>query len=468
MNTRIQVLQESLQKLLRRNALQHASRLLKRARPVDVAVIFRVLDNNQRRRVFELLPDINTKAEMLSELDEHLIAAVIAKIAEPELVAILVEMSDDDQADFLAALPDEQRERLMEALRPADAEGVEELLHFDPETAGGIMSTEYFSLASHTTAREAIAALQNTEDVEMAFYVYTVNDHGHLVGVVSLRALVVHPPETPLTDLMVTDVISATVDTDQEEVARLAARYNFLAIPIVDDGNHLVGIVTIDDVVDVIREEATEDILKMAGADETVYESSSVLVNVRTRAPWLFATWLAGLAASVLIGAFEAQLTKTVALAAFIPVVLGMGGNVGSQTATIIVRGLATGRVSSELGGRYLLRETGIGLLLGLIYGLLLGAYTSFAFGQGSLLFTEPFPEGVSLFVSEVWGLSLTVGLSIFLSMALSACVGAMTPLIFNRLNIDPAVATGPIVTTTVDVLGTLTYFLAAAFILGS
>ena len=277
-----------------------------------------------------------------------------------------------------------------------------------------------------------------------------MNEHGHLVGVVSLRALVVHSAATPLSDLMETDVISATVNTDQEEVARLAARYNFLAIPVVDDGNHLVGIVTIDDVVDVIREEATEDILKMAGADETAYESPSVLRNVRMRAPWLFATWLAGLAASMLIGVFEDQLTKTVALAAFIPVVLGMGGNVGSQTATIIVRGLATGRVSAELGVTYLLRETGIGLLLGLLYGVLLGVYAAVAHGDGA----------------AVVGLPLTVGLSIFLSMAISACVGATTPLIFNRLNIDPAVATGPIVTTTVDVLGTLTYFLSAALIM--
>ena len=242
----------------------------------------------------------------------------------------------------------------------------------------------------------------------MAFYVYTVNEHGHLVGVVSLRALVVHPADTLLSELMVTDVISATVNTDQEEVKRLAARYNFLAIPVVDDGNHLVGIVTIDDVVDVIREEATEDILKMAGADETAFESPSVLRNVRTRAPWLFATWLAGLAASMLIGVFEAQLTKTVALAAFIPVVLGMGGNVGSQTATIIVRGLATGRVSSELGLTYLFRETGIGLLLGLLYGVLLGVYAAVVYGDGGAMI----------------GLPLTVALSIFLSMAISACVG--------------------------------------------
>ena len=185
----------------------------------------------------------------------------------------------------------------------------------------------------------------------MAFYIYVVNEPGHLVGVVSLRALVTHSPNTTLENLMVSDVISVATNTDQEEVARLAARYNLLAIPVVDEGNCLVGIVTIDDVIDVIREEATEDILKMAGADETAYENNSIMRNFRTRAPWLFATWLGGLSASVLISTFEHHLQATVALAAFIPIVLGMGGNVGIQTATIIVRGLATGHVSR--GRRY-------------------------------------------------------------------------------------------------------------------
>ena len=190
-------------------------------------------------------------------------------------------------------------------------------------------------------------------------------------------------------------------------------------------------------------------------------------MNVRTRAPWLFATWLAGLAASLLIGVFEDQLTKTVALAAFIPVVLGMGGNVGSQTATIIVRGLATGRVSSGLGARYLFREIGIGLLLGTLYGALIGIYTVFAYGESETLLSQPFPSSIWLFLDGVWQLALTIGVN-FMSMAMSAFVGATTPLLFSRLSIDPAVATGPIVTTTVDVLGTLTYFLAAALILGT
>lgn len=452
LSQRLQLLHESLQKLLRRGANAHVERLLARSRPVDVAVVMRFLDDRQRRQVFDLLPDDEIRAETLTEMDGHLIREVVADRPTAELVPVVASMSLDDQADVLSALDDELRQQLIDALKPDEAEEVEDLLHYDPETAGGIMSPDFFALPEDTTARQAIEALQATEDVEMAFYIYVVNEHGHLVGVVSLRALVTHPPSTPLANLMTADVISAHINTDQEEVARMAARYNLLAIPVVDDTNKLCGIVTIDDVIDVIREEATEDILKMAGADETAYEGHSLWKNFRTRAPWLFATWLGGLAASVLIGAFEAQLEATVALAAFIPIVLGMGGNVGTQTATIIVRGLATGRVSGGVGFSYLARETGVGVLLGTLYGLLLAGYALFRYAGEE---------------SGVANLAITVGISILASMTSSASVGAITPLLFDRLRIDPAVATGPIVTTTVDVLGILVYFATASLFIG-
>ena len=450
MSPRVQLLFESLQKLLRRKSMSHAARLLERARPADVAVVLRFLDDRFRPQVFELLINDEVRAEVLSEMDTKLRVDLLLKWSPEEVVSVLSFMSPDDQADLLAELPAEQRQQFIDALRPDDAEEVEELLHYDRETAGGIMSPDYFALGEQVTAVDAIKALQTDEDVEMAFYVYVVNDHGHLVGVVSLRALVVTRPTTPLRELMVSDVICARVQDDQEEVARLAARYNLLAVPVVDESNKLVGIVTIDDVIDVIREEATEDILKMAGVDESAYEEHSLLRNFRIRAPWLFATWLGGLAASVLIGQFEHQLESTVALAAFIPIVLGMGGNVGTQTATIIVRGLATGQVVEGVAWRYLGRESAIGMLLGCFYGALLGLYTAVAYSDGP----------------NVVALAATVGLSILASMLVAASVGACTPLIFHRLKIDPAVATGPIVTTTVDVLGILGYFLTAHLLL--
>ncbi|MEE2789772.1 MAG: magnesium transporter [Myxococcota bacterium] len=448
---RLHLLRESLQKLLRRGAISHVERVLAKARPVDVAEVMRSLDERQQNSVFERLPSDEIRAETLAELDPHIAAELFERRDIASLVPVFAAMEADDQADLLSLLPADKQQILIDALRPAEAVEIEDLLKYEPDSAGGIMSPEYFSLSADTTASSAIEALQATADVEMAFYIYVVNEPGHLVGVVSLRALVTHPGPTPLSQLMVSDVISADVNTDQEEVARLAARYNLLAIPVVDDGNHLVGIVTIDDVVDVIREEATEDILKMAGADETAYESSSVLANVKVRAPWLFATWLGGLAASILIGVFEHQLQNMVALAAFIPIVLGMGGNVGAQTATIIVRGLATGRVSEGVGLQYLVREVGIGVLLGILYGVLLGTY---AF----VTYADEF---------YVLALAITVGISILASMASSAAVGAVTPLIFNRLKIDPAVATGPIVTTSVDILGIMVYFCTASLVIG-
>jgi len=451
LSPRLQLLRESLQKLLRRGADSHVERLLRRTRAADVAVVMRFLDERQQGRVFDFLPDDEARADTLAELDDHLALDLIQGRPVPTLAPVIAAMSADDQADILSLLSEEMRGALIDALSSADQEEVEDLLHYDPETAGGIMSPEFFALPSNTTASEAIVALQQSDDVEMAFYIYVVNEPGHLVGVVSLRAMVTNPPSTALENLMVSDVISAATNPDQEEVARLAARYNLLAIPVVDEANHLVGIVTIDDVIDVIREEATEDILKMAGADETAYETNSLLRNFRTRAPWLFATWLGGLGASVLIGVFDQQLQATVALAAFIPIVLGMGGNVGIQTATIIVRGLATGRVSEGVGLQYLLRETAIGVLLGILYGCLIGVYTFVAYGH-----TE-----------AVLQLSATVGISVLVSMATSAVVGAFTPLLFERMRIDPAIATGPIVTTSVDVLGILVYFFTASLILG-
>ena len=452
LSPRLQLLFDSLQKLLRRNAQAHAQRLLRKARPEDVAAVMRLIDERRQRRVFDLLPDDETRSETLTELDPHLLNDLLAHRPVEEVTPLIAMMSVDDQADVLAALPELFREQLIEALKPDEAEEVEDLLHYQADTAGGIMSPDFFALSEDTTVEQTIRALQSADDIEMAFYIYVVNEHGHLVGVLSLRTLVTNPPRTPLSELMVTDVISASLDTDQEEVARLAARYNLLAIPVVDEANRLEGIVTIDDVIDVIREEATEDILKMAGADETAYQSGSVLRNFRSRAPWLFATWMGGLAASMLIGMFESHLKAQVALAAFIPVVLGMGGNVGTQTSTIMVRGIALGRVSQGVSVRYVTREIVIGLMLGVMYGLLLGLYAYVAYDHGA----------------AAWQLPATVALAIVASMSSAASIGAVIPLVLDRLSIDPAVATGPIVTTTVDVLGILAYFLVAgAFLTG-
>ena len=238
-------------------------------------------------------------------------------------------------------------------------------------------------------------------------------------------------------------------ETDQEEVARIVSQYNFLAVPVVDPDDRLLGIVTVDDVVDIIREEATEDFLQMVGAgkDREILLKSS-WENARMRLPWLFASWVGGIMAAFIIGIFDNVLQSTIALAAFIPVIMGMGGNIGTQSSTIIVRGLATGRVSIENSMRILFKEIRVGLMLGILYGLLLGVFAILKF----------------LDVSPMLG--VVVGVSICISMIIAATIGSLVPLILNRFEIDPAIATGPFVTTSIDILGVACYFLIAISLL--
>jgi magnesium transporter len=309
------------------------------------------------------------------------------------------------------------------------------------------MLPDFIALKEQTTAREAIEALQKEYvDVEMPFYLYVVNDHDHLAGVISLRQLVVVPPDARLKSIMATDVVSVQTDMDQEEVAKIVARYNILAVPVVDENNKLVGIVTVDDVIDIIREEATEDILKMAGAGEDLVESQSILRSTRSRLPWLLASWIGGVIAFVIIGHFESSLNKLVYLAAFIPIIMGMGGNIGTQSSTIVVRGLATGQFNLKQIWEVVAKDLSVGFFLGFVYGLLIGLVAHFRY--------------------DLWLLGATVGLAVMSSMTLAAVVGSLVPMVFARINVDPAVATGPFVTTSIDIISVFFYFQIAALLL--
>ena len=323
------------------------------------------------------------------------------------------------------------------------------MMAYPEDSAGILMYTDVFTLHEETKARDAINALQDQEDAEMVFYLYTLDDEARLTGVISLRDLVTTPGDTKLKDIMSKQIHVVRPETDQEEVARIVSQYNFLAVPVVDSDDRLLGIVTVDDVVDIIREEATEDFLQMVGAgkDREILLKSS-WENARMRLPWLFASWVGGIMAAFIIGIFDNVLQSTIALAAFIPVIMGMGGNIGTQSSTIIVRGLATGRVSIENSMRILFKEIRVGLMLGILYGLLLGVFAILKF----------------LDVSPMVG--VVVGVSICISMIIAATIGSLVPLILNRFEIDPAIATGPFVTTSIDILGVACYFLIAIFLL--
>jgi magnesium transporter len=299
---------------------------------------------------------------------------------------------------------------------------------------------------------EAIAALRTSrsEDLEMVFYLYVVDDRGHLVGVCSLRDLLLADPARELREVMNNRTTSVSTSTDQEDVARLVARYDFLALPVVDNQNKLVGIITVDDVIDIIREEETEDILLMAGLGEGSEEEvlrAPVWKNALLRLPWLFVAWIGGIIASQVIGTYQGVLAQVAAIAAFIPMVISMGGNVGTQSATIVVRGLATGKITSGQMWRVAFREVRVGILLGITFGILLAVATPF------------------LIQSEV-PLGLIVGISIITNMILAPTVGTSMPIVLRRLGVDPAIATGPMVTTSMDVLGVLAYFVIASLLL--
>jgi len=445
---RNRILVESIKRLLRRGASSHLGKIVNKTHAADLSVVFRSLSVAHQRRLFSLIGDVEQKGILFSELDEDTFQDLIDDMKVEDIVRILESMPADDVADIIGRLPEEKSQTILDKMKKAESEEVEDLLRYEDDSAGGIMVPEFIALREDVTARQAIESLQTEHsDVEMAFYLYVVDEYGKLVGVSSLRQLVVVAPETLLKQFMTTDVFSVQTDMDQEEVARLVARYDILAVPVVDGSNRLVGIVTVDDVIDILRKEATEDILKMAGAGEEFVETKSILKSTRIRLPWLFASCLGGIFAFFIIGQFESSLSKIAALAAFIPVIMGMGGNIGTQSSTIVVRGLATGRINVREIWPVVFKELTIGIILGLVYGLLIGSVAQFRYSMEAL--------------------AISVALAVICSMSVAALVGSLVPMGFARINIDPAVATGPLVTTSIDIISVFFYFLIATKLLG-
>jgi len=448
LNDRSRILVDSIKRLLRRRAISHLRKIVNKTHAADLSVVFRFLSLPEQHKLFEMIKEPEQKGILLSELDEDILLDLIERIELDEIVEILEHVPNDDVADLLGRLSEEQSGAILERMKKEDSEDVEDLLRYEDDTAGGIMVTDFIALREDTTAREAIESLQKEYmDVEMPFYLYAVDEYGRLVGVSSLRQLVVVQPDTPLNDFMTTDVFFVQTNMDQEEVAKIVARYDILAVPVVDETHQLVGIVTVDDVIDIFRQEATEDILKMAGAGEEFVETKSVLKSTRIRLPWLFASCIGGIVAFLIIGHFEGSLRKLAYLAAFIPVIMGMGGNIGTQSSTIVVRGLATGRLHISDIWQVVSKELAIGLILGLVYGSLIGFVAQFQYSMGML--------------------AVSVGLAVLSSMSIAALVGSLVPMAFARISIDPAVATGPFVTTAIDIISVFFYFMIATTFLG-
>jgi len=446
---RHQLLVDTLRRFVRRGADTHLGRVLEKTRSEDLAQALAELPPREGRIIFsKMLEDPQRAAEVVSGYHLPSLAGLFEGLEVGQLSPVFAELSSDDAADILTELPDALSEAILGELEDEESDGLEELMQFGDDTAGGIMSTEVFALSRELTAREAIVALQESVDAEMVFYMYCINDEGHLVGVLSLRQLLTVPPATQLRDVMVSDVISVPITMDQEDVAALVARYDLLAIPVVDEFNKLLGIITVDDVIDVLRDEATEDMMLMAGLGDENIVQRTTFSAIRTRVPWLFAGVVGLMGAAALIRAFEAKIEAVAALAAFIPVVVGLSGNVGVQSSTLVVRGIAMGHIDVRAVGSTVWGEVkivgGIAVLCG---GLVCGI--SYFVGGNNLM------------------LAVAVTHALFMSMLVAAVVGTSVPLIAERLGIDPALATGPILTTTIDLVGVLIYFVVATFWLG-
>ena len=448
-NHEITILRDTYRRLLRRNAKINLIKITGKTHPADLAEVFRHFSTEEQIEIFSLMKENEHAAEFLVELDDALVIELLENESYERIAAIIEKAPTNDQSGILNILEDEKAQSIIELLNAEEQEEIAEIMGYPDDSAGTLMNTEVFTLHESITAGEAIKTLQDQEGAEMVFYLYITDDDDRLVGVISLRALTTTPSSTKLKDIMIKNIHSIRPETDQEDVAKIVAQYNFLAVPVLDSDSKLLGIVTVDDVVDVIREEATEDFLRMAGAgrDREILLKSS-WENAKARLPWLFASWIGGIGAASIIGAFENILANIVALAAFIPVILGMGGNIATQSSTIIVRGMATGRVN--IGGeiKLIFKEIKVGLILGSLYGILLGVFAKFTFTSA--------PDN----------LGFVVGLSICASMVVAATVGTIIPLILRKLDIDPAIATGPFVTTSIDILGVLFYFLIASVFL--
>ena len=448
--TRTPLLSETVRKLVARGAYVNAYKILSRLHPSDIAEILGDLSEHLRRDTFKTLyqRDLTLASEALAELGPKRGAPILADMSAQEISAILQELDPDDAADFVADLPDELQEQILGAMREKEASEVEDLLQYPEQTAGRIMSPKVFSLDENTTVAEAIQRLQDAGDLEMVFYIYVVDEHKHLVGVLSLRQLLLKRPETLLKDIMETDVIRVTTDTDQEDVARLVASYNILAIPVVDAQGKLVGVITVDDVIDVIKEEATEDMYRLAGLDIEERVFTPPQTSIRKRVPWLLVNLATAFLAALVVAQFENVIAQFALLAVFMPIVPGMGGNAGNQTLTVMVRGIALGELSWTNSRKALFKELLVGIANGILIGALVGA-AAFVWKGSALI-------GVAL------------GLAMVGNLVVAAVTGTLVPLALRWLKVDPALASSVFVTTATDVTGFLLFLGLGTFFLAS
>ena len=448
LQTTTDVVLAQVRDLLEHDDLSGAISLIESLRSPDQADLFAELEEKTQAALLPQL-DPGDSADILEELEDENAARLAVGMAVADLARIVDEMEPDKAADLLADLDAAQAGAVLSQLE--DPDEIRPLLVHHEDSAGGLMTSSHLALRRRMTVTEALVAIRELKpDSEEIYQLFVVDKHGRLCGEVSLRQLVMAPPRALLQDIMNPDVISVPAGTDQEEVARLVTRYDLLALPVVDDQRVLVGVITMDDVMDVLVEEATEDIQRLGAMEplDKPYLDTPVFSVYRKRIGWLLLLFVTETLTGTVLRHFEAELAAVVALAFFIPLLIGTGGNAGSQTTSTVIRSLALGELDRKGLLKPLWHELQIGLLLGLSMGLV-------AYFRALLWHTGP-------------GVALTVAFAIFVIVLWANILGSVLPLVAHRMRVDPTVVSGPAMTTLVDATGLFIYFTVAQIVLSS
>jgi magnesium transporter len=442
-------LEKEVELLLEQGELDQLRDLLARIHPADIAALLDEVSDEEAVTVFGLL-SVEVASEVLDETGSLVRQRLVEKVDDETLADLLDELPMDDAAEFLEDLPDPVAGRLLELMEPEEAQEVRELLGYEQETAGRLMTRDVTALRRHWTVAETLDYLRSLEDAETLHYLYVVDREDQLIGVVPLRALIVTRPEATIDSIMKTDVVSVPVTADQEELAEMVARYDYYAMPVVDAGGRLLGVVTVDDVLDILEEETTEDIQRLGGSEplEQPYFTASLWQVVRKRVVWLLLLFVASTLTSSVIHTYQGLLETVVVLGIFIPLIIGTGGNSGSQTVTTIIRAIAVGEVKLNDIQRAWRREVATGFIIGLLLGLI--GFIQAMIWTGRLT------------------IALVVGLTLPAVVMWANTSATLVPIIAERLGIDPTVVSAPMITTIVDATGLLIYFSIAQALVGS
>jgi magnesium transporter len=429
----------SARKFINMGSLSRLWNLVKNFHSADISSIMGHLIAREQmvllNTIYEKEPE--KAAEVLSELDPEDSAKLIESLPLDQIADLLQAIPPDDVAPILQLLPEDMQDSILDKMADKPSEEVQELLHYEEETAGRIMSPDFYALNQSTNVSDAITAMQLEGDVESAFYLYVVDESMHLVGVVSLRSLLFARPNTQLKDIMTQDVISVRTDTDQEHVARSVADYNLVAIPVIDSESVLVGVVTVDDVIDVIDKEATEDIYKMVSLDISDRIQDSPFKSIKKRLPFLLLSLLTASVAPFVVNNFKATIEQFVTIAVFMPLVAALGGIAGNQTIAIIVREIAIGQADWISTRKALFKEMLVGLGNGIIIGVIIA-------GLSFVLIRNPY-------------LGLVLGLAVVINLFVAAMVGTLIPLFLKLIRLDPALGSVNLLTMCTDSIGYLT-----------